>query len=94
MSQLDYGKLVVIINNYVKLDEGILVTFLCRFLEEETLISSPAIPIVDKKKSEYYLHQAFKATKKDIKQWVKDVSIKPSVIGSQYVFSLDELWTN
>jgi len=91
MSQPDYGKLVVIINDWVKINDGISVTFLCRYLEEETLITALPIPFVEKKKSEYYLREAFKASKKDIKQWVTDVSGKPSMIGTQYIFALDDL---
>jgi len=91
MSQPDFGKLILIIHDWVKLDNSILVTFNCRYLEEDTLITPMAIPIVDNKKQDYYMRQAFKAAKKEIKQWVRTVHGKPSVVGSQYVFALNEL---
>lgn len=91
MSLPDFGKLILIVNNYIKTTEGVIIVWRCQYNEEDTTITSAAIPIEENKKPAFYMRKAFKDCKKQIKQWVKSVHGKPSVIGSQYVFALNEM---
>ena len=111
MSTPDFGKLILIVNNYIKTSTslspmesgiaggnevagvggGVIIVWRCQYNEEDTTITSPAIPIEEGKKSDFYMRKAFKACKKQMKQWVRSVHDKPSVIGTQYVFAVNEI---
>ena len=88
----EFQKLKTFVNDYKRTDNGIIIEWKCKYEDEETLISSPAIPIVEKRLPNDYITLAFKASKKDIKTWFRSVKdIKPAIIGTQFIFAPEDI---
>jgi len=83
---IDWSKLDLYVVDYVKSDSAILMTLKADYIEESRQFTAN-IPVQDGKSPQWYFQRAFKQNKKSIRDWVKDVSSKPSIIGAHMSFS-------
>jgi len=82
MSSVDFQKLQVIVKDYQKANNSlVVVTFDCSYTDESKEFFT-SLPEEQGRKAPYYAQQAFKKLKKEIKKWVRDVAKKSSIIGS------------
>ena len=78
---VDFSKLQIVVSNFVKNQEFTYVVLNVSYIDE-TANFDVSIATDQTKKTDFYVRQAFKLLKKDIKKWVRKVSDKPSIIGS------------
>lgn len=84
-------KLIIKVDDYIRNESVVQVTFICYMLDDdEELRISKMIDKVEGKKTKWYLNQAFTQCKQEIKNWVKNLDVKPSIVGEQYTFSLSD----
>jgi hypothetical protein len=75
---MDLTKLNVIVKEYIRMDDGVVVIFSVEYQEHDAVFTSESVP-VDKKKINNILKRAFATCRKDVRQWVN--SLSTSVVG-------------
>jgi len=83
--------LVIIVKDYKRTDSGVVVQWLCTFREEVFVQSSSTVPLNPAKSTQEYLTEAFQSCKEPIRLWVEAVSTKPSVVGTEFVVTMEDL---
>jgi hypothetical protein len=85
---MDLSKLNVIVKEYIRMSDGVVVIFNVEYEEFEQTFQSESVP-VDKKKVNNVLKRAFKTCKKNIKSWVN--GLDASVVGRRLPLSAQDL---
>jgi hypothetical protein len=81
----------VFVSSYIKQVDYVDVTFRALYEDDEEKEFTTSVPNVERRNSRIILRQAFRNVARDIKAWILSVRDKPSVIGKQYVFDIDDL---
>ena len=87
-----FRKLNLYISNYARSDTEVSVGFRMVYEDNESTlgVSIPITPDVIKRKSDFFIRRAFRALKKDIKDWVNIQSQDNTIIGQPFIFDPNE----
>jgi len=89
--QIDFNKLSVVVKDYQKLvDERINVVFTVLYEGESTDINALIEKPNQNENQNQIVRRAFRSTRKEIKEFIQAILIKPSIIGTNISFNISE----